>query len=274
MSDFDHVVLTRFNVRLTGMEGSAASEAWLRERVTRFERDCIPSFKSQTVQSFTWILLVDADSPPWLEPALRTATDSLSMPVFVRSVAGVLDERKLANVVSEFSTSAFLLTSRVDNDDIIARDFIEVVQSSFIPRHRVVLDVPRGAQVEDGRFYLRCYRLGPFISYIEETAHSMATVLRDAHPSMADHGEVHVVPGGEPLWLQVLHGSNFANHVEGWRADPAPYRQRFPSASFRESGRVAVALDRVGRVGALLLSIPRRGAAKVARQKWVRRKSS
>src|SRR5208282_1904259 len=56
---FSHVLLTRFNVRLSSPE-TPPSDDWIAHRLDLFQRYCVPSVASQTVQDFRWIVLIDS----------------------------------------------------------------------------------------------------------------------------------------------------------------------------------------------------------------------
>jgi hypothetical protein len=65
---FSHVLITRFNIRVPCGERPTAewkppSKEWMLHRLDLFERYCLPSVASQSVQNFHWILLVDPNTP-------------------------------------------------------------------------------------------------------------------------------------------------------------------------------------------------------------------
>lgn len=267
---FDHLVLTRFNVKLANMAGSAADESWLRERVRRFADDCVPSLAAQTVRDFVWVLLIDVDSPDWLESDLVSVVEAAGLRVSVKGVAGILDGAKLREAISDHLTSEYVLTTRIDNDDIVAAGFIEAIQGAFTPIDDLVIDPPRGAQLDNGKLYLRNYRLGPFISYVEQVDRGVATVLRDAHPAMGEHGVVTTLGSVDPLWLQVIHGGNFANRVEGWRGDPVAMEGAFPTVAFAPVSRMEIVMDRAWRAILVSAVFPKRLLGKAVRLFWSR----
>lgn len=61
-----HYLLTRFNLALWIEDKNGAAidrEEWLKRRMALFETFCLPSVKNQSCQNFSWILLVDANTP-------------------------------------------------------------------------------------------------------------------------------------------------------------------------------------------------------------------
>jgi hypothetical protein len=77
--DFDHFLLTRFNVRIE----ERASEGWLRHRLRYFEALCRASVVSQTEPSFTWLVYFDADRDPWFQTEIDRLSEGAFEPIWV-----------------------------------------------------------------------------------------------------------------------------------------------------------------------------------------------
>ena len=63
---FDHLILTRFNVRVTLADGAAhlgLDDLWLERRSDLFERTSLPSMIGQSRKSFQWLLFLDVETP-------------------------------------------------------------------------------------------------------------------------------------------------------------------------------------------------------------------
>ena len=72
--------------------------------------------------------------------------------------------RRLWNAGAQGS---ILITSRLDNDDAIARDFVEMVQNCFTKQEVEFINFTYGAQYSDGRMFARLDPSNAFISLIE-----------------------------------------------------------------------------------------------------------
>jgi hypothetical protein len=210
----------------------------------------VPSIAAQTVKSFRWVLLIDGDSPEWFEQRLAEAAEASGVPVSIARISGYLGEENLRAAVAQYATSAHLITTRIDNDDVAACDLIESVQARFEPRP-LVIDFPDGAQYQGGAFYRIHYALNAFISYVEPSEDAV-TVLRDQHPLMGKYAPVVTVRTRHAMWVQNVHGGNVANSVSGWRVSPEGERRWFPSLDLPSVtlttvvfSRVAVAVRRV-----------------------------
>jgi hypothetical protein len=266
-SPFDHLVLTRFNVRLKGMSSSVPAEVWLRGRIDLFDRYCVPSFAAQSRRGFRWIVLIDAQSPAWLEPEIRSVAASHGVTVEVRSIDGELSESLLGTAVADLLSAPYVITTRVDSDDVVATDFVERIQDSFVEADRLLIDLVEGAQFHAGRLYLRRYRLNPFLSLIEKVPATgrVSTVLRDAHPQMSRHAPVRSVRGGLPAWVQVVHGGNYANEVVGRRVSGEPFRSVFPTLPLGRAGVPEILWDRLRTRARVLAGLPSRALRRLVR---------
>ena len=235
--DFDHYVFTRFNIR-PDRAAEPASEEWLRSRLDLFKRFTVRSMQAQTVQPDAWIVLCDTESPDWLLGEL----DALGCRVArVEPPFGAEKAARLANG----SDRPFLLTTRIDNDDAIAIRFIETVQAAAERRQSdfEFLNVTRGVQMRDGRFYLRRDPANPFLSLIERRT-GARTVWMDQHQRLGQHGPIRQVAMDGPGWLQLVHGGNLANTVRGVRVAAEKVAPSFRiDASHVETSRIALLSD-------------------------------
>lgn len=135
-----HFILTRFNLRLWGADKNGRRinrEAWLKERVSLFEAYTLPSIAAQSCKAFTWVMLMDRESPEWLHskakewkrvcPQIRFVGVKPQYHrhfarVFQRVVNGVLEQEHREG------EELTVLTTYLDNDDAIRTDFVEDIQ--------------------------------------------------------------------------------------------------------------------------------------------------
>jgi hypothetical protein len=76
MKDFNHFLLTRFNVRLNRDDigyGSdlGVSPEWLNRRFELFDKFCYPSVRVQSNQNFKWILFCNSLTPDIFKDKLK-----------------------------------------------------------------------------------------------------------------------------------------------------------------------------------------------------------
>ncbi|MEO7061282.1 MAG: glycosyltransferase [Lapillicoccus sp.] len=215
LTDVDHVVLTRFNVRMDTYEHPPTG--WLDGRIDLFEQYCLPSVRAQTTQGFTWLLFFDSETPTESLARMRAlAEDGLFDVVLVE---GQFTRARAAEHVQSRARAPFLITTRVDNDDAVATDFIQTVQAQFGRQDLEFVNLVDGAQLWEGRTYLRPYTKNPFVSLVERrTDRPPHTVFISRHFAVDETGPVLNVRTRHPMWLQVVHGGNVLNEIVGLRS--------------------------------------------------------
>jgi len=128
---FSHFLVTRFNVRLPFGGRVNLDPRWLDHRHALFERFCLPAVTGQSTKAFRWLLLCDARTP---EPH-RSRLEGYER-VSNAEIIWVDDEVQAglrAAVAARLGHGTHVITSRLDNDDAICRDFVERVQEAARP---------------------------------------------------------------------------------------------------------------------------------------------
>jgi Putative rhamnosyl transferase len=255
----DHVILTRFNLPSLGAESVVrARHDWLTRRVELFERYCLPSVRAQTRRHFRWIIYFDPESPDWLQEKIRAhAQAGHYTPIFRTQVSRA---ELVADITSLFDTrSDELLTTNLDNDDALAADFVERLQAQPRPCDSTAYYLTTGLVRSGGAVYLHRDRRNAYPS-LRERWDAPITCWADWHNRLSRHVPV-VEIGGEPGWLQVVHGGNVSNRTRGRLIAPSAYRPLFGTLldDIAEPGGGALARDR-------LLGRPRRVVRDVGRR--------
>jgi hypothetical protein len=245
-STFDHLIVTRYNVPISwGRRGQLhADEDWLEERQRLFERYCLPSviLAERSCPSVTWVLLCSVDSPA----SLRTFMEQVVqfhpwiVPMYVDEnalISDIVDEslKKRTN-----KPCRFLLTTRLDSDDAVGRDFVKDLRQAaersleleFLGKRELpaLINFPFGCQTVHGRLYFSADLGNPFISLLEERSEDEPIIScylgthRDLHKSARTVSQL--MTSG-PSWLQVIHGGNEANVVCGLRVPRRAGLKRF-----------------------------------------------
>ncbi len=223
-------MLTRFNVR-TSVTGTTdvVSPEWVRRRLDLFETFCLPSMQAQTAPC-DWLVFFDAGTPP----ALRRRVESHSgyTPIWVD---GALDNRRIGEfVVDRLSSRArTLITTRLDNDDAVASDFVARIQQAARGEDRLYINFPFGYQWDSGRVYYYAHFANPFLSLVERPPpgasrrRSPMTVMSGNHDQLRGTGRLRQV-WSPPMWVQVIHGGNVLNELLGVRRPSPRPPSRFP----------------------------------------------
>ncbi len=213
------MVLTRFNVRWDEAPDGPSigtDPVWLARRFELFERYCLPSMAGQSRQNFAWIIFFDHQTPAAFAERARALSDRLPniVTVFCKSLPLELVRETIEGVLGE--SPEWLLTTRLDNDDGLHRDFMATVQDGQSFERAEVLNCPDGVVLSDARAYRQRHLSNAFISLSEPWADRKTIFSIARHVYAGQSYPVRQV-GAVPLWLQVIHGGNVSNRVRGRR---------------------------------------------------------
>lgn len=219
---FQHFVITRFNIPLfysfpRDKNDNAIDASWLKDRVDLFESYCFPSICSQICKNFVWLVFFDKDSPKFLkDKIIKWKIDCPQfVPIFVRNYGEFMQLSMRETINKMIGCSKFVITTRLDNDDILLDNAIEAIQLAFIPRNNIVIDI------EDGFCYdkinhilclVKKNRSNQFISLIERKD-MIRTVFFHNHRDWIDKADYVTI--NKPLWVEIVHDRNLYNRTFG-----------------------------------------------------------
>ncbi|MTH17537.1 glycosyltransferase [Flavobacterium sp. LC2016-01] len=216
-----HFIATRFNLKTSDWKKSKSgnlvlTDEWLEHRFNLFENYCFPSVRNQSNQNFTWCVFFDIDTPQNFKDriiALTTNTPNI-IPIFIdgmRDLNGSFKKYISENIVN---TDSHIITTRIDNDDIIHKDFVSILQVLFQPIDLAVIDLTKGYQVsiDISKPEIRLYThpFNAFISVIEN-AKSFETVFSRMHYGWKSEKNV-ISYSKKRLWMELSHQENYVNH--------------------------------------------------------------
>lgn len=215
---FDHFFSTWFNVRFTDHDRGLDLD-WLAHRFRLFEDFCYPSMRAQTEQDFRWLVFFDPRTPePFRERIERFAEWPCFRPVFVDYWTYDVMREEMRALRTPGATH--LITTRLDNDDALARDYVERLHALFRGQAFEFVNFEEGLVWHDGRVYAQRHRSSSFANLIERVdpldPEQPRTVLSIDHMSIAGSGAVKQVRGA-PAWMLVVHDRNLMNRVSGIR---------------------------------------------------------
>ncbi len=215
-----HFIITPFYVRrqFTGKTGKIevqlADPEWLEDRLQLFEDYCLPSVTNQSDQNFNWFIYLDDSTPARYFDRLASLTKdhpNISLktcafwetPTIIKDVLAAVPEG-----------TKWLITTRLDNDDGIHRDFVSMIHGAAQERSEF-LNFPRGIILYSGKCYMYEHASNAFLSLVEPVQQP-TTAWCIAHTQAG-----HVAPVRQltdtPAFLQVVHGKNVSNKPRGTR---------------------------------------------------------
>jgi hypothetical protein len=240
-----HVILTRFNIPTEGAEAiRRASPGWLEGRFDLFERFCLPSVKAQIEQDFTWVMYFDIATPERFKEKVRAYTQACpNLRPYYGALADFAMPRILQSVRDFASPNDWILTSKLDCDDALARDYTKRVRGAARPGTREVLNITDGYIYNGGRIFRQLHESNAFAS-ASEGYDDLKTIFGAWHTQLSLIAPVRQIPG--PGWLQVVHGQNVSNKVRGSLVATVKARDIFAlddSVEFAKVSRLDVLRD-------------------------------
>ena len=235
-SKFTHYLITRFNVKIEGygpefFPPGARANKWEQERLPLFEKYCVSTVAAQRSKNFKWLIYCHTATSPEIIECIRRMVNAVpSVSLFF-----VVDFKDMLSHIREVCSSSgtpYVITSRLDNDDGIGLDYIQVVQDHFEPRGNVVLNVLGGIIYNKANGVLTFHRHSlnnAFISLIEESNGSQEalTVYGFRHSSPPPSITVKNIEYAHAFWM-TLHGSNVATrNNRGWPVWPGVHLRHY-----------------------------------------------
>lgn len=241
-----HFLLTRFNVATPGREVAVRNApGWLERRFDLFERYCLPSVAANRAHAFTWLVYFDRETPDRFRQ--RIAATQQACP-FVARFIGPLDKQQVIDDVRSRLPAGTrrVLTTRLDNDDAIARDFlVRSARAAADQPDGTVVNFPRGIAASGGALFAARDESNPFTTLVE-SATDLRTIWSVTHDALQRHFRI-VQVDAPPAWLQVIHGDNVTNRIKGHRLDSAAVLEGFaicPRHPVTPTRRLDLFLDR------------------------------
>jgi hypothetical protein len=233
MSGFQHFIITQFNLRNFPKSSHNDNDKWIdwtKNRIGIFREFCLPSLINQSVKDFTWLLYFDSETPSDFKPVI----DELSAIPFIEICYcnGMEDFLKnyMVEVKKRFnSSSEWIITTRIDNDDCLHADAIKTIQNNFIPENKFLIALSSGyvLNAADKTLSHYFYPQSPFLTLIERKDENIKGVFEKGHTKW-DELRLFVIKEirleifnkkarrarfilKKPLWIQIVHGGNVSN---------------------------------------------------------------
>lgn len=250
-----HSVITRHGID----NGSGSpSTHWIANRREILFNLTLTSLLLQSSKNFRWIVLTD-EAYAEEERELISAEVKGAFPVDVRGIDGPFIPGQRSGLADLLGINCpqgdVLLTTRLDSDDALGPNFIELCQAE-VPRYSgdFIIDFTRGVVVEQasGICFARQYFRSPFQTLVEQGSNrTPRTVMTEGHHLLADFFPYRRIQTRTPMWFASVHGGNLANKTRGWLCSntiipevlqvPLGVRQR--STQDRVRRQVEVVLD-------------------------------
>ncbi len=217
MKKFNHFILTRFNLAIRGR--IALEPEWLNHRFELFERFCYPSVVGQSNQNFKWLVFFDSRTPEVFKNKVREYSQYQNfVPVYTDGYKEILSLYKKAILNHLEDGSEYLITTRLDNDDAIFKDFVKTIQDNFNEQEFEFISFSNGYVWHNQKIYSYKYLANPFTNLIEKINGLTVNGIKTAQ--CINHTKLALIAkqlNSRAAWLQVIHENNEANRVRGIR---------------------------------------------------------
>jgi hypothetical protein len=219
---YKHFVITRFNLQLGYKDKyghMTLTEDWMINRFELFEKYCIPSLINQSVKNFLWLVMFDDETLVKFQEKINLYKSQIPffIPVYLKNPINPIDIKD--SVRSRLSLAdKYVITTRIDNDDAIHRDFILEVQRLFNGQNNCFIQFLYGYQWNVAYCMLqKFYQLhgNHFSSRIEKVEKGVDTVITVDNTKISEVEDVEIVniaDSKKRLWIEVVHEANIANH--------------------------------------------------------------
>jgi hypothetical protein len=220
---FNHLLVTRFNLRnpewdVTKNNEKLLTNDWMEERMWFFENFCFPTILAQTNQNFEWLLYFDITTPEKFKTRIsELIQNQLNFKVFyIDGMPKFYDElKKYISAIP--NKKPYLITSRIDNDDSVHKDFINEIQLQFKQQDYLVLDIIKGYSLQIRPTVMlgkKEHIFNPFMSLIEKND-DPKTIWYYHHNMWKKETRIKQV-NHKRLWIAVIHEKNKVNNFNGY----------------------------------------------------------
>lgn len=238
--EFDHLLFTRFNIKFPNSSNDVNDIEWLDKRFTLFEKYCLPSVLAQTNQNFTWNILCDEFLPEKFKKIMLQLENDF--PIIKAHFFRVDAIEKIPETVRSIARSQirgkYLITSRLDSDDMIYKGYINDVQSLFDYQNDRLLNFLNGFHFSEKHnlfTVVENYQANPFISYIEKVENEIKTIfLGKPHNLLKDYPGIQNYRD-RGYWCTVIHDNNIINALNGRPTLDHGILEYFPSLTHEKN---------------------------------------
>jgi len=212
-----HFITTPFCVRRPfkgQVKPQLPSQEWLDHRLKLFENFCLPSVVAQSDQNFEWLIYFDEQiSVEYLDRVRSLIAEYKNFSV---KLCAIWDSEVIAkDIVESLSNDTrWVITSRLDNDDGLHKDFVANLHDSVEEREEF-LNFPFGIILYSDKCYLYRHLSNAFLSFVAPVE-KLRTVWCTAHEQASSISPVRQLTD-VPAFLQVVHGKNVSNKPRGTR---------------------------------------------------------
>lgn len=220
---FKHYLITRFNLKnknwdVTKNNETLLTREWMAHRIELFRNFCLPSVANQTNTNFEWLLFFDTTT----DTDFKTEIEALIKP-FPHFKAFYIDGMDAFHssiktyITKDSKANPYIITSRIDNDDCIHKDYISTIQKQFKSQDFMAIDILKGYSLQvspDIMLGKKEHIFNPFISLIEKNEAPKTVWFSDHNMWKKESRRIEIA--NQRLWMSIIHEKNKVNEFDGY----------------------------------------------------------
>lgn len=222
MVNYKHFVITLFNLRRVWLtdknNNNTDTKKWLDGRFELFDKYCFSSLSNQINKNFIWLCLFDEATPA--EYIQRIKEYESRCPQMIPCYFSSQDMEdwvcRLKDIISGYvSDEEYIITTNVDNDDMIHLNMVNRIQQEFQKRREIgVYSMLYGYQyfISNHLLLRMYYPHSHFLSLVERSSSEFSTIKGHSHGEMRKLFK-RVDIEDEPYWIECVHTTNVNNDL-------------------------------------------------------------
>jgi hypothetical protein len=220
---FKHYLITRFNLKnknwdVTKNNESLLTREWMKHRIGLFSNFCLPSVASQTKTNFEWLLFFDTTTETDFKAELEVLLKPYShFKAFYIDGMDAFHSSIQTYVTESSKDSPYIITSRIDNDDCIHKEYISTIQQQFNSQDFMAIDILKGYSLQispDIMLGKKEHIFNPFISLIEKNDAPKTVWFSDHNMWKKESRRLEI--NNKRLWMSIIHEKNKVNEFDGY----------------------------------------------------------
>lgn len=214
-------IITRFNLYLPNLHaGSTIDEYtgitpdYIKQRFELFEKYCLPSIEAQTDKDFYWFILMNADTPDIFKSRIESIVNRSEAKIVLLYMKEYNLELIKQKILELKNNSNWVTSIRIDNDDILAKNFVEEVRKIAPHINKTVINFERGLHynLKTREIGIHSAKANHFISYVEDISENFELVYKCGHNKILSSGiNKYINIKKKPMWAELVHDTNVVN---------------------------------------------------------------
>ena len=225
---YKHYIITRFNLKHVSKDwendksgNEVLTDKWMKKRMSLFFEYCVPGVYNQYSKNFKWLIYIDKNTKGVYKKQLQDLTNEFNY-IIIKQVNSYQDfmDNYCNDILSITETNcSHIITTRLDNDDIIHKDMIRKVQETFNFQDFVAVNFLKILMLnptDQNKLFIDYQFSNHFISLIEKISSEGIKGCYSRGDTFWDiHGEITQITE-KPYCVEIISTQNLLNDFRGF----------------------------------------------------------